>query len=162
MSRGVIDNYVSLCEMSCSLWLLVGGEVTERPEFINRKELHMKRYLVLWLAAVALVIGTQAYAHHSFAATYLEDQRVTIEGDVVQFVFRNPHSIVHVMVKEKDGTMARYAVEWGGTSQLGQSGITKETLKPGDKIVVIGSPGRNPVDKRVRMVVLERPSDGGV
>ena len=48
-------------------------------------------------------MGAQAYAHHSFAATYLEDQTVTIEGELVQFLFRNPHSFVHVMVKEKDG-----------------------------------------------------------
>ena len=122
----------------------------------------MKRYLVALLAAGALFIGTQAYAHHSFAATYLEDQRVTIEGELIQFVFRNPHSMVHLMVKEKDGTMARYAVEWGGTGQLGQTGVTRETLRPGDKIVITGSPGRNPVDKRVRMVVLERPKDGFV
>ena len=63
----------------------------------------MKRVLVVLLfAAVAVVAGStaKAYAHHSFAATYLEDQTVTIEGDLVQFLFRNPHSFVHVMVKE--------------------------------------------------------------
>jgi hypothetical protein len=122
----------------------------------------MKRSLVVLLAAGAFVIGAQAYAHHSFAATYLEDQSVTIEGELVQFLFRNPHSFVHVMVKEKDGTMARYAVEWGGTGQLGGQGITRETLKPGDVVVVSGSPGRDPIDKRVRLVTLLRPKDGFV
>ena len=71
------------------------------------------------------MVGARAFAHHSFAATYLEDETVTIEGELVQFLFRNPHSFVHVMVKEKDGTMARYAVEWGGTGQLGGQGVTK-------------------------------------
>ena len=83
----------------------------------------MKRVLVVLLfVAAAFVVGagTKAYAHHSFAATYLEDQTVTIEGDLVQFLFRNPHSFVHVMVKEKDGSMVRYAVEWGGAGQLGE------------------------------------------
>ena len=60
----------------------------------------MKRYLVLLLVAVASLAGVRALAHHSFAATYLEDQSVTIEGELVQFLFRNPHSFVHVMVKE--------------------------------------------------------------
>jgi hypothetical protein len=46
---------------------------------------------------------------------------VTIEGELVQFLFRNPHSFVHVMVKEKDGQMVRYAIEWGGAGQLGSS-----------------------------------------
>ena len=122
----------------------------------------MKRYLVVLLAVGAFVVGAQAYAHHSFAATYLEDQTVTIEGELVQFLFRNPHSFVHVMVKEKDGSMARYAVEWGGTGQLGGQGVTRETLKSGDVVVVSGTPGRNPLDRRVRLVTLLRPKDGFV
>ncbi len=32
------------------------------------------------------------YAHHSFAATYFEDKTVTIEGNLKQFLYRNPHS----------------------------------------------------------------------
>jgi len=120
----------------------------------------MKRYLAILVVAAAAFVGTRADAHHSFAATYLEDQTVTIEGELVQFLFRNPHSFVHVMVKEKDGTMVRYAVEWGGAGQLGGQGVTRETLKPGDHVVISGSPGRNPADHRVRMVTPERPKDG--
>src|SRR5688500_6276006 len=114
----------------------------------------MKRYLVVLLVATASFIGAQAYAHHSFAATYLEDQTAQIEGELVQFLFRNPHSFVHVMVKEKDGAMVRYAVEWGGAGQLGGQGVTRETLKAGDHVIITGSPGRNPKDHRVRMVTL--------
>ena len=120
----------------------------------------MKRNLVVVLVAGALSFGAQTFAHHSFAATYLEDQEMSIEGDLVQFLYRNPHSFVHVMVKEKDGSMVRYAVEWGGAGQLGGQGVTRETLKPGDHVIISGSPGRNPADHRVRMVTLHRPSDG--
>jgi hypothetical protein len=119
----------------------------------------MKRYLaVLLVATAAIVAGTaRATAHHSFAATYLEDQSVTIEGELVQFLFRNPHSFVHVNVKQKDGSTVRYAVEWGGAGQLGGQGVTRETLKPGDHVIISGAPGRNPKDHRVRMVTLFRP-----
>jgi hypothetical protein len=103
----------------------------------------MKRYLVVLLVAAATLAGAQAYAHHSFAATYLEDRMVTIEGDLVQFLFRNPHSWVHVNVKEKDGTVVRYAVEWGGTAQLGNQGVT-----------------RNAEKHQVRMLSLHRTRDG--
>jgi hypothetical protein len=120
----------------------------------------MKRYLGFVLVAAVALVGARAYAHHSFAATYLEDQSVTIEGELVQFLFRNPHSFVHVMVKDKSGEMIRYAVEWGGAGALGGQGVTRETLKPGDYVVITGSPGRNPADNRVRMVTLHRPSDG--
>jgi Family of unknown function (DUF6152) len=121
----------------------------------------MKRHLVLmFLALAALTISTRVYAHHSFAATYREKDSVTIEGELVQLDFRNPHSFVHVMVKEKDGSMVRYAIEWGGVGQLGQQGITRDTFKVGDHVVISGAPGRNPADHRVRMVTLKRPSDG--
>ena len=73
----------------------------------------MKRFLVVAVAVVALALSAQAWAHHSFAATYLEDQEVTIEGRLVQFLLRSPHSFVHVMVEQPDGSMARYVVEWG-------------------------------------------------
>lgn len=117
--------------------------------------------MVLLVAGMA-VFGARAYAHHSFAATYLEDQEVTIEGDLVQFLYRNPHSFVHVMApdsKEKNGEMYRWAVEWGGGGQLGQQGVTRETLKPGDHVIITGSPGRNTEDHRVRLLTFRRPKD---
>ena len=120
----------------------------------------MRRLLVVLLVATAALVSSRAYAHHSFAATYLEDQTVTIEGELVQFLFRNPHSFVHVNVTEKDGTVRRYAVEWGGAGQLGGQGVNSQTLKVGDKVIITGAPGRNPQDHRVRMVTLKRPADG--
>jgi len=120
----------------------------------------MKRLLVAAVVAWACVPGSQAYAHHSFAATYIEDKAVTIEGELVQVLFRNPHSFVHLTVTEKDGTMVRYAVEWGGAAQLGGQGVTRETLKLGDRLIISGNPGRNPADHRGRMISLRRPSDG--
>jgi hypothetical protein len=120
----------------------------------------MKRYLAATVVIAGLMTGARAHGHHSFAATYLENQSVTIEGELVQFLFRNPHSFIHVMVKEKDGSDIRYAIEWGGAGQLGGQGITRETFKPGDFVIVTGSPGRNPAEHRVRMVSLRRPKDG--
>ena len=120
----------------------------------------MNRCLTVALAIVVMGVGSQASAHHSFAATYLEDQSMTIEGELVQFMFRNPHSFVHLMVKEKDGSLVRYTVEWGGAGQLDGQGVTRETLKPGDYVVISGSPGRNPADRRVRLMSLHRPKDG--
>src|ERR671926_268260 len=121
----------------------------------------MNRHVAVSLfAVIALVISVRAYAHHSFAATYREKDSVTIEGELVQLDFRNPHSFVHVDVTQKDGTKIRYAVEWGGVGQLGQQGVTRETLKVGDHVIISGAPGRNAADHRVRMVTLKRPADG--
>jgi hypothetical protein len=120
----------------------------------------MKSNLLVLLFAALTVLCVRGYAHHSFASTYLEDQKMTVEGDVVQFLYRNPHSFVHVEAKGKDGTSARWAVEWGAGGQLGNQGVNRDTLKPGDHVVIIGMPGRNPDDHRLRMINITRPSDG--
>ncbi len=104
----------------------------------------MRRLLVAFVAAGAWLPAAQAYAHHSFAATYLEDRTVTIEGELVQVLFRNPHSFVHVVVTQKDGSMVRYAVEWAGAQQLGGQGVTRESLKTGDHVIISGTPASLP------------------
>jgi hypothetical protein len=65
--------------------------------------------VIVLVAAIGIIGGTASRiaAHHSFSATYLEDQSITIEGDVVQYLFRNPHSFVHVNVIEKNGSCGR-------------------------------------------------------
>ena len=122
----------------------------------------MKRTLfALALVAGAMVVSSgRAYAHHSFAATYFEDKTQKVEGNLVQFLYRNPHSFVHVEAPDEKGTIQRWAVEWGAGGQLGRQGVTRETLKPGDHVVIMGNPGRNPEDHRLRMVNITRPSDG--
>ena len=120
----------------------------------------MQARLLVVLTIAVVGAGMTARAHHSFAATYEEDKTVKIEGKLVQFLFRNPHSFVHVEAPDESGQMQRWAVEWGGVGQLAGAGITRETLKFGDVVVITGNPGRNPADHRLRMVNLKRPSDG--
>jgi hypothetical protein len=83
-----------------------------------------------------LIAGLPAQAHHSFPATYFVDKQMTIEGTVVQFLFRNPHSFVHVMAPDKDGKMQRWAVEWGAGGALVNDKVTGDTLKAGDKVKI--------------------------
>src|SRR5712692_7087201 len=118
------------------------------------------RVLILGMAIAAVVSAGRTYAHHSFAATYFEDKSQKIEGELVQFLYRNPHSFVHVMAPDETGQMQRWAIEWGGGGQLGRQGVTRETLKAGDHVLVVGQPGRNPDDHRMRMVNITRPADG--
>jgi hypothetical protein len=120
----------------------------------------MKRTMLSLFALTALASGVRLYAHHSFAATYREDKTVKIEGTIVQFQFRNPHSFVQVDAPDANGMMQRWGVEWGGAGQLGGQNITRYTLKSGDHVIITGNPGRNPEEHRIRMVGLKRPSDG--
>ena len=122
----------------------------------------MKPFIAAVLA-VAIVLTLSAgsvAAHHSFAATYLEGQTQKIEGKVVQFLFRNPHSFLHVEAPDEKGTIQVWNIEWGGGGVLGRQGVSRDTLKPGDRVIVVGQPGRVPEEHRLRMVNLTRPVDG--
>ncbi len=113
------------------------------------------RAVVVILAALALA-DSPAMAHHSFSATYLEGESITIEATVVQFLFRNPHSFVQVDAPDDKGKVQRWAVEWGSAGQLGGSGIARDTLKTGDVVIITGTPGRDPSEHRIRLVTIRR------
>jgi hypothetical protein len=111
-------------------------------------------------ALLVTMAGATAQAHHSFTATYFEDRTIQIEGKLLQFLFRNPHSFVHVEAPDEKGEMHRWAVEWGGAGQLANQGVTNQTLRVGDVVSITGNPGRDASDHRVRMQYLRRNSDG--
>src|SRR5438874_5189325 len=82
---------------------------------------------LLFLFVLATLASTMAvYAHHSFAATYDESKTITLEGRMVQFSFRNPHSFVQVEVDDA-GQKVRWAIEWAGTAQLNNTGVQNDT-----------------------------------
>jgi hypothetical protein len=119
----------------------------------------MRRVLFIVLGA-ALFAGGAAYAHHSYAATYDQQSEVKLDGKLVQFVYRNPHSFVHVTAPDASGAQQRWAVEWAGTGQLAEAGVQRDTLKVGDAVVIVGRPSRVRGEYRALMVRLTRPSDG--
>ena len=117
------------------------------------------RNLILLFSGFLVAAGA-ASAHHSYGATYDTKKEIKLEGKLAQFVYRNPHSFVHMTAPDEHGTVQRWAVEWSGTSQLANDGVTRESLKVGDAIVVTARPSRVPNEYRVLMVRLIRPSDG--
>jgi hypothetical protein len=109
---------------------------------------------------MALAGAGSAYAHHSFAATYFVDRTITVKGALVQFLYRNPHSFIKVSAPDEKGVMQTWSIEWGGGGQLSNEHVTRDTLKPGDQVVVTGNPGRDPDEHRIRLQSITRPSDG--
>ena len=120
----------------------------------------MRSKLVLLVLAAALVGCSGAYAHHSFAATYIVDKEIKIEGKLVEFLYRNPHSFIKVEATGDKGQVQTWAVEWGGGAQLSRDGVSRDSLKPGDHIIITGNPGRDADEHRIRMHSITRPSDG--
>jgi uncharacterized protein DUF6152 len=116
----------------------------------------MKRTLMFVIPMALLLAGT-LYAHHSFSATYDTGKTTSIEGKVVQFLLRNPHSFLHIEVKDKGGKTEVWNVEWAAAGQL--NGTIAASIKAGDLVTVNGNPARDPADLRLRMVNIKR-TDG--
>ena len=109
-------------------------------------------------AAVALV-SLPAAAHHSFPAHYIADASVRLEGTVSEFLWRNPHTFIHLAVVDEAGESKIWAVEWNNTVIMSKAGFTPETFKTGDHVIINGNPSRDGT-RRIRLATIERPADG--
>ena len=119
----------------------------------------MKR-LLLSITIGTLWTATALFAHHSLGATYDNEKEVKLDGKIVQFLMRNPHSFLHVEAKDEKGVIQRWSLEWRSAGALSQQGINRDTLKLGDDVVLTASPSRTPADHRAVLKTLHRKSDG--
>jgi Family of unknown function (DUF6152) len=117
-----------------------------------------RRLLILALGTLAG--GIPVHGHHSFAAYYFEDQTVSFEGELAEFEYRNPHAWVHIEARDDLNRMQKVSAEWSNPGRLSRQGITRDTLKPGDRLILTGSPARNPSEYKMHLKRIERPADG--
>jgi hypothetical protein len=96
------------------------------------------------LACVAVAVQ----AHHSVSANFDASRQVEIRGTVIDFKLRSPHSslVVRGIAYENDAAIDAAEQDWEIESSalkglLGR-GITADSIKPGDDIIVVGAPHR--------------------
>ena len=99
------------------------------------------RRLALPLAVLGLcaALPPRAQAHHS-AAMFDEKRTVTVEGEVKEFQYTNPHSWLLVDVKDKDGKVTTWGFEAEGPSTLARAGIRPSDFKAGTRLKITGNP----------------------
>ena len=103
-----------------------------------------------------MLAGVPIQAHHGYSA-FERENTVTIEGNIEEIRYMNPHSIL--LVKATDTRI--YTVEWLSLPQLRRAGINYDTLKKGDHVVLSGAPARDPAVPKMSIVRnLKRTSDG--
>ena len=99
----------------------------------------MRTRLVVVFAAGSLLLGAASvWAHHAFAAEFDQTKPLKLKGTVVKWEVTNPHSWIHMDVKEPDGKMVTWMIEGGSPNNLYRLGFTKESLPPGAEIMVEG------------------------
>ena len=107
--------------------------------------MNLQRRASLYLPMAALfAISLPAFAHHGFAGRYDEEHPYTVQGTVLEYDFANPHSSITFEVKDANGSSQRWHAELSGASALHRAdGWDRDTLKPGDKITIIGPRNKN-------------------
>jgi hypothetical protein len=100
----------------------------------------------LWCAAGALAVMTGAVtvrAHHAFAAEFDSTQPINLRGTVTKVEWINPHTWIHLDVKDASGKSVEWMIEGGTPNTLLRRGVDKNSLPAGTEIVVDGYRAKN-------------------
>ena len=99
--------------------------------------------------AAVLVASVPLRAHHAFAAEFDEKRPITLRGTVTKMEWVNPHSWIHIDVKDADGNVANWAIEGGSPNALLRLGFTMNAVQYGMEIVVEGFQAKDGTNKGV-------------
>jgi hypothetical protein len=99
----------------------------------------MKMKSLLAISCIALAAAVQLLAHHSFAAEFDANKRVTLKGTVTKVDWRNPHIYVYLNVKDDTGKVTEWACEGGPPNVLLREGWTRNSVKEGDEVTIDGA-----------------------
>jgi hypothetical protein len=97
--------------------------------------------VVAFAVMVSIMLGGAVSAHHSRAG-YSEKQ-IPLKGTVTSVSWRNPHIWINFDVKDATGKVVKWAGELSSTTSMMAAGMGRDTLKPGDEIVVNIAPAEN-------------------
>jgi hypothetical protein len=95
------------------------------------------------ILSVAFLPGLPASAHHAFSGEFDSAKPITLDGVVSRVNWENPHVFFYVDVTQPDGSVVNWGCETRGPNGLTKQGWTRDSLKPGDRVVVHGFLARN-------------------
>ena len=87
--------------------------------------------------STAVALSAPAWAHHAFQAEFDGNVPIMLQGKVTKVEWINPHTWVHMTVVT-NGTPQEWMVEAGTPNTLLREGLTRDSLKPGEEIIVRG------------------------
>ena len=116
------------------------------------------RQVMLVGLVVAFVMVGVVSAHHS--AALFEDEEVAARGVVAGLTWRNPHVLLHWDVTDNSGNVVRWIGEMASVTSVMADGLTRNSFKQGDEIIIAFRPARAGTPESVIGAVLR--ADGTI
>jgi hypothetical protein len=99
----------------------------------------MRKSIAVVVSCIGLLIAAAPVsAHHAFAAEFDSTKPIKLRGTVTKMDWINPHSWIHIDVKNSDGTTTSWMIECGSPNTLFRRGFTKDSLPSGVEVIVDG------------------------
>jgi hypothetical protein len=105
--------------------------------------MRIKPAIYLAAATALFLISPAMFGHHG-VSDYDMANVVTWQVTVTDFVFVNPHALLDFARKNDQGKTEEWQGELQSPNMLSRRGHwTKDTVKAGDQITILGCPARN-------------------
>jgi|SRR5712672_985572 len=97
---------------------------------------------VFILLFAALLISGPVVAHHG-TSPYDSSKLTTVKGPATGFEFINPHVEIYIEVKDDKGKTEKWVGEANSPNVLTRHGWSRDIIRPGDQITLIGNRAKN-------------------
>ena len=98
----------------------------------------MRKRLIAIVLCVGISVTVPLLSHHAFSSEFDANKPVKLKGTVSRIEWINPHTWIHVDVKETDGKITKWMIEGGSPNALIRRGVTSQLLKVGMEVMVDG------------------------
>ena len=103
----------------------------------------MSRLTALAIGGLFLFGAAPARAHHAFAAEFDAQKPITLRGVITRVEWINPHTWIHLDVKNDSGEVVEWMIEGGTPNTLLRRGVDRRSLPAGTEIIVDGYRAKN-------------------
>ena len=98
----------------------------------------MRSRIVAIVIAIAFSVAVPLVGHHAFSSEFDGNKPVKVKGVISRIEWINPHTWIHVDVKDADGKITKWMIEGGSPNALIRRGVTSQLLKVGMEVMVDG------------------------